>query len=290
MLILRKSHRKVTGVRHSCTMNTTKTAAAHPLVSSAPAFFPLAGRRGLVLGIANEHSIAWGCARILQARGASLVLSCLNDKARPYSQILADSIGAPLMCCDVEQPGDLAAVVAGAVQKLGGLDFVVHCIAWAPKEDLIGRVTDSSANGFNRAMQVSCHSFAELAKLAEPHMATGGTLITMSYIGADGAVPSYGLMGPVKAALESLVRYMALELGPRQLRVHAVSPGPVPTRAASGLPDFYALMARSAHSAPLGRVVTIDEIGGCVAFLVGPDASGMTGQTIYVDGGLHAVR
>ncbi len=259
---------------------------ANPLSTA----LPLTGRRGLILGVANQHSIAWGCARVLRARGASLVLSCLNEKARPYGQPLADQIGAPLLCCDVERPGDMAALVSGAVQALGGLDFVVHSIAWAPKDDLIGRVIDSSADGFNRAMQVSCHSFAELAQLAEPHMAAGGSLITMSYIGAEEAVPNYGLMGPVKAALESLVRYMALELGPRQLRVHAVSPGPVPTRAASGLPDFEALMARSAQAAPLGRMVTLDEIGGCVAFLVGPDASGMTGQTLYVDGGLHAVR
>jgi len=252
---------------------------------------PLAGLCGLIVGLANEHSIAWGCAQVLHARGARLVLSCLNEKARPHGAALAALVDAPLVCCDVEQQGDLAALVDEAVRHLGGLDFVVHSIAWAPKADLTGRVIDSSSAGFNQAMQISCHSFAELAKLVEPHMnPAGGTLVTMSYIGADEAVPHYGLMGPVKAALESLVRYMALELGPRQLRVHAVSPGPVPTRAASGLPEFDALMARSAKIAPLGRLVTLAEIGGCVAFLVGPDATGMTGQTLYVDAGVHAVR
>jgi enoyl-[acyl-carrier protein] reductase I len=255
-----------------------------------PTLPPLAGRRGLVVGVANEHSIAWGCARVLAARGARLVLSCLNEKARAVVAPLAEQIGATLLCCNVEHPGEQEQLVAAAAAELGGLDFVVHSIAWAPRGDLVGRVVDTTAAGFAQAMEVSCHSFAELARLAEPHMAQGGTLVTMSYIGADEAVPHYGMMGPVKAALESLVRYMALELGPQQIRVHAVSPGPVPTRAASGLAEFDALMAHSAARAPLGRLVTLDEIGGCVAFLVGPDATGMTGQTLYVDAGEHAVR
>ena len=174
---------------------------------------------------------------------------------------------------------------------LGRIDFVVHSIAWAPLADLHGRVVDSSEAGFARAMAVSCHSFAELARLCEPHLAVrGGTLVTMSYLGADEAIAHYGLMGPVKAALESMVRYMAQELGERNIRVHAVSPGPMPTRAASGLVDFDGLMARTIASAPLRRLVTLDEVGGCVAFLVGPDATGMTGQTLFVDGGAHAVR
>ena len=250
----------------------------------------LEGRRGLVLGVANEHSIAWGCARMAHARGARLVMSCLNEKARPHVAPLAEALDAPLHYCNVEEPGALAQLVEAAAAHMGGLDFVVHSIAWAPRADLQGRVVDSSAEGFNQAMRISCHSFAELARVAEPHMSEGGTLVTMSYIGADEAVPHYGLMGPVKAALESMVRYMALELGPKNIRVHAVSPGPMPTRAASGLPEFDALMARAVRDAPLGRLVTLDEVGGCVAFLVGPDASGMTGQTLYVDGGVHAVR
>ncbi|TWH63913.1 enoyl-[acyl-carrier-protein] reductase [NADH] [Azomonas agilis] len=251
---------------------------------------PLSNHRGLILGVANEHSIAWGCARVLAARGAQLVLSCLNEKAQAVVTPLAESIQAPLHICNVEHPGDLEHLVHQAVNQLGGLDFVVHSIAWAPKTDLLGRVVDSSAEGFNEAMRVSCHSFAELARLVEPHLPQGGALVTMTYIGADDAIPHYGLMGPVKAALESLVRYMALELGPKNIRVHAVSPGPLPTRAASGLPQFDQLMSRMASEAPLGRLVTLDEVGGCVAFLVGPDASGMTGQTLYVDAGVHAVR
>ena len=250
---------------------------------------PLTGLRGLVVGVANEHSIAWGCAKVLHARGAQLVLSCLNDKARTYVAPLAEQVQAPLHTCNVEHPGELDALVQAAVAQLGHLDFVVHSIAFAPKDDLFGRVVDSSPEGFAKAMQISCHSFAELARLAEPHMPNGGTMVTMSYLGADEAVPHYGLMGPVKAALESMVRYMALELGPKAIRVHAVSPGPIPTRAASGLPEFDALMADAARTAPLGRLVTLEEIGGCVAFLASPDASGMTGQTIYVDAGSHAV-
>lgn len=252
---------------------------------------PLAGKRGLVLGMANEHSIAWGCARMLEAQGASLVLSCQNEKARSFSLAATESLQLPLLCCDVAEPGALAGFVEQAVDLLGGrLDFAVHSIAWAPKVDLQGRVVDSSAEGFDAAMRISCHSFAELARHCEPHMREGGSLVAMSYLGADEAVEHYGLMGPVKAALEASVRYMAAELGPKGIRVHAVSPGPVPTRAASGLPHFDALMAQAAASAPLRRLVSLDEIGACVAFLVGPGASGMTGQTIFVDAGVHAVR
>lgn len=251
---------------------------------------PLEGRRGLVLGLADERSIAWGCARVLAGRGADLVLSCLNEKAHAAVAPLAASIGAPLLCCNVETPGALQELVEDAARELGGLDFAVHSIAWAPRHDLQGRVVDTSPEGFAQAMHVSCHSFAELARAAEPYFHGGGTLVTMSYLGADEAVPHYGLMGPVKAALESMVRYLALELGPANVRVHAVSPGPVPTRAAGGLTDFGTLLQRAERESPLRRRVTLDEVGGLVAFLVGDDATGMTGQTLYVDGGMHAVR
>lgn len=252
--------------------------------------FSLAGKRGLILGVANEHSIAAGCAFAAHALGAKLVLSCLNDKSIPFAEPVVSALSVPLLPCDVEQEGALETLVQQAVAQLGGLDFVIHSIAWAPLADLRGRVADSSQEGFLRAMNVSCHSFSRLARLCEPHMSAGGSLITMTYLGADEAVPHYGIMGPVKAALESLVRYLAAELGPQGLRVHAVSPGPVPTRAASGLEDFEGLMQQARHKSPLRRLVTLAEVGQLAAFLAGEASSGMTGQTIYVDGGYHVVN
>ena len=251
--------------------------------------FHLNGKKGLVLGLANANSIAWGCARQAQAMGAQLVVSCLNDKARSYVEPLTQPLGIDLQTCNIEAPEELETFIRYALSQLGHFDFVIHSIAWAPLQDLHGRVVDSTSSGFSRAMDVSCHSFAALAKLCAPHMPQGGSMVTMSYLGADEAVPHYGLMGPVKAALESLVRYMALELGPQNIRVHAVSPGPIPTRAASGIEAFDDLMQHNIQKAPLGRLVTLEEIANLSTFLCTDAASGMTGQTIYVDAGSHAV-
>ncbi|MEY3670097.1 MAG: enoyl-ACP reductase FabI [Burkholderiaceae bacterium] len=245
----------------------------------------LAGLRGLVMGVANDHSIAAAVVQSLSASGAQVVASCLNAKAEPFAKKVTDPLGVALLQCDVEQPGALEAFVAQAAEELGGFDFVVHSIAWAPLQDLHGPVIDSSREGFARAMSISCHSFAELARLAVPHMSKGGSLVTMTYHGAEEVVPHYGLMGPVKAALESMVRYLAAELGPKNIRVHAVSPGPVPTRAASGIADFDALMKEVAQKSPLRRLVSTEEIAHLTRFLCSPESSGMTGQTIYVDGG-----
>ena len=252
--------------------------------------FDLQGKKGLVLGLANDHSIAWGCARQARAMGAEVVASCLNEKARAYVEPLTQPLGIDLQTCNIETPEDLEKLVAHAVDKLSGLDFVSRSIAWAPLEELHGRVIDSSPVGFARAMEVSCHSFATLAKLCSPHMTGGGSMITMTYLGAEEAVPHYGLMGPVKAALESLVRYMAMELGPQGIRVHAVSPGPILTRAASGIEAFDALMQKNMAKAPLGRLVSLEEIANLTAFLCTDASSGMTGQTIYADAGSHAVN
>jgi enoyl-[acyl-carrier protein] reductase I len=251
--------------------------------------FDLQGKKGLVLGLANAQSIAWGCTRQAHALGAQLVASCLNDKARAYVEPLTQPLGIDLQTCNLEAPEELDRLVNHAVQQLGQLDFVIHSIAWAPLQDLHGRVIDSTSSGFARAMDVSCHSFAALAKLCVPHMPQGGSMVTMTYLGANEAVPHYGLMGPVKAALESMVRYMAMELGPHNVRVHAVSPGPIATRAASGIEAFDELMQHNIQKAPLGRLVSLDEIANLSTFLCTDAASGMTGQTIYVDAGSHAV-
>ena len=272
-------------------MNPSSTPDSAPLPTAPSASpLPLAGRRGLILGVANEHSIAWGCAQVARAQGASLVLSCLNEKARPFVQPLADAVEAPLVDCNVETEGDLERLVQAAVDHLGGLDFVIHSIAWAPLAELRGRVIDSSAAGFARAMTVSCHSFAALARACEPHLSDDAALMTMSYISADETSPHSGLMGPVKAALESLVRYLAAELGPQGVRAHAKPPGPMPTRAASGLQDFDALMATARAESPLRRLVTLEEVGALAAFLAGPGGRGMSGQTLFVDAGFHVVR
>ena len=256
----------------------------------ADSMLPLSGRRGLVLGVANAHSIAWGCAEALHAQGAALVLSCLNEKARPWVQPLADTLGAPLIDCNVEVEGELEHLVAQAVETLGGLDFVIHSIAWAPLQDLHGDVVDSSREGFARAMDISCHSFTRMAHLAEPLMTEGGSLMTMSYVGAEEVVPNYGVMGPVKAALESTTRYLAAELGPKGIRVNAISPGPLATRAASGIPNFDALMDDAARRAPLRRLVELHEVGALCSFLASDQAKAITGNTLYIDSGYHILR
>lgn len=248
----------------------------------------LRGRRGLVVGIANEHSIAYGCAAMLRALGAELAVTWLNARAEPHVRPLAGQLGASItMPLDVEQPGQMEAVFGRIAAEWGRLDFVVHSIAFCPRDDLHGRVVDCSAEGFAQAMQVSCWSFLRMAKLAEPLMSAGGVLAAMSYYGADKVVEHYNVMGPVKAALEASVRYAAAELGPRGIRVFAVSPGPLRTRAASGIAHFDELVATAQSRAPVHRLVDIAEVGRVVAFLVSPAASGMTGDTIYVDGGLH---
>lgn len=251
----------------------------------------LAGKKGLIVGIANEHSIAWGCARAMHAAGAELAITWLNDKARPHVEPLAREIGAPLqMPLDVEQPGQLEAVFEAIAAQWGELDFVLHSIAFAPGDDLHGRVTDCSREGFARAMDISCHSFMRMARLSEPLMKNGGSLITMSYLGADEVVENYGMMGPVKAALESGVRYLAAELGPHGIRVNAVSPGPLATRAASGIAGFDRLMEDAARRAPLRRLVAIDDVGALCTFLAGDGGRSITGGTLYVDAGFHILN
>ncbi len=248
----------------------------------------LQGAKALVVGVANEHSIAYGCARAFRELGADLALTYLNEKARPYVEPLATGLGAALlMPLDVSEPGQLEAVFSQIERQWGRLDILVHSIAWAPKDDLQGGLLACSAEGFGRAMDVSCHSFIRMARLAAPLMTDGGTMIAMSYYGADRVVPNYNVMGPVKAALEASCRYLAYELGDKGIRVHAMSPGPLKTRAASGLKDFDLLLAEAAQKAPLGELVDVMDVGFACAYLATPYARRISGGTIYVDGGVH---
>lgn len=251
---------------------------------------PLEGRVGLVTGIANEHSIAYGCARAMRALGAELAVTYLNEKAHRYVAPLAERLEAPeVLQLDVTQDAMVDDVFAAVEKRWGRLDFVLHSMAFAPKEDLHGRVVDTSREGFTQAMDISCHSFARMAQRAEPLMIGGGTMITMSYLGAVRVVDNYNVMGPVKAALESLTRYMAAELGPKGIRVHAVSPGPLRTRAASGISDFDTLLDKVASDSPLHALVSIDDVGFTTAFLCTDYARMITGNVVYVDGGYNIV-
>ena len=250
----------------------------------------LRGKRGLVVGVANEHSIAFGCAAKLRAFGANIGMTYGNEKSERFVRPLAEQIEADfLLPMNVEHPGEMEAVFTHIEREWEKLDFVIHSIAFAPREDLHGRVVDCSLDGFQQAMRVSCYSFIEMARLAAPLMTQGGALLTMSYYGADKVVNHYNIMGPVKAALEATTRYLSAELAERSIRVFAVSPGPLKTRAASGIDQFDELVAAAVARSPAHRLVDIAEVGRVVAFLVGGGASGMSGDTIYVDCGLHNV-
>ncbi|MCP1673047.1 enoyl-[acyl-carrier protein] reductase I [Natronocella acetinitrilica] len=255
-----------------------------------PDFCSLQGKRGLVIGIANRDSIAFACARQFHDLGAELALTYVNEKARGYVEPLATELDCKLFApCDVREPGQLEGLFEQIREQWGGLDFLLHSIAFAPREDLHGRVVDCSRDGFLTAMDVSCHSFMRMAHLAEPLMPQGGTLLTVSFYGAEKVVEDYNLMGPVKAALECSVRYMAAELGPRGIRVHALSPGPLKTRAASGISRFDELMERSRQRAPQYQLADIDDVGAAAAFLVSDRARTLTGNTTYIDAGYHIV-
>lgn len=250
----------------------------------------LEGRKGLVVGIANDRSIAWGCARAFRAFGADLAVTYLNDKAKPHVAPLAEEVEAAIfMPMDVSVPGELEAVFERIGETWGELDFLVHSIAFSPRETLHGRVTDAPRDGFLTTMDVSCWSFIRMAHLAEPLMKKGGTLFTMTYYGSQMVVENYNIMGVAKAALESAVRYMAAELGPKGIRVHAISPGPLATRAASGIPEFDELLEKAKVKAPSRALASIDDVGGATAFLAHDAARLITGQVLYVDGGYHII-
>jgi enoyl-[acyl-carrier protein] reductase I len=250
----------------------------------------LTGTKALVVGIANDQSIAYGCAKAFRTAGAELAITWLNDKARPYVEPLAKELGAAITApLDVSVSGQLEAVFDLVRERWGCLDILVHSIAFAPKEDLQGGLLDCSAQGFAEAMDISCHSFVRMAKLAAPMMTDGGRMFAMSYFGANRVVPNYNVMGPVKAALEAACRYLAYELGPRGIRVHAISQGPQKTRAASVLKDFELLLNEAAQKAPVGELVDIMDVGYTCAYLATPFARRVTGGTVYVDGGANII-
>ena len=249
---------------------------------------PLKGAKALVVGVANEHSIAYGCAKAFHEMGADIALTYLNEKAKPHVEPVAKELEAPIfMPLDVSKEGMLEAVFDEIRQRWGRLDILVHSIAFAPAEDLKGGLLDCSGKGFGKAMDISCHSFIRMAKLAAPLMTDGGSMFAMSYHGANKVLPNYNVMGPVKAALESSCRYLAYELGPQGIRVHALSPGPLKTRAASGLKDFDLLLNEAIERSPVGELVDIMDVGFHCAFLATPYGRRVTGGVVYVDGGVN---
>lgn len=252
--------------------------------------FRLDGKKALVVGIANADSIAWGCAKAFRAQGAELAVTYLNAKAEPHVRPLAEALGAEIIApLDVQNDAQLETVFDAIADRWGNLDILLHSIAFAPRDDLHGRVVDCSADGFGQAMDVSVHSFLRMINRAESLMPQGGTCMTVSFLGAARVVGHYNMMGPVKAALESAVRYAAAELGPKGISVHALSPGPLKTRAASGLASFDALLADAASRAPTHHLATIDDVGAYAAFLASQEAWNVTGAAHQIDGGYNIV-
>ncbi|MEK0083185.1 enoyl-ACP reductase FabI [Benzoatithermus flavus] len=268
--------------------NTEFASAPTESAAKVPLPFSLEGKKGLITGIANDRSIAWGAAKVCRSLGAELAVTYLNEKAKPHVEPLAAAVGAELlMPLDLRHEGELEAVFEAIATRWGKLDFLVHSIAFA--SEIKSRVIDVTKAGFLEAMELSCWSFIRMAHLAEPLMTGGGCLVTYSYLGADMVVPNYNVMGPVKAALESVSRYLAAELGPKGIRVHAVSPGPLRTRAASGIAHFDDLLAQAEARAPLHQLVDIEDVGNSTAFLVSDAGKHLTGSLHYVDSGYHIV-
>ena len=246
----------------------------------------LNNKKGLVLGIANEHSIAYGCAQQFVAANAQLVTTFANSKAEPFVRPLALHLKSPLILpCDVQKEDEISALFAAIEKKWGTLDFMLHSMAFAPKTDLERPLLDCTKEGFLEAMDISCHSLIRLSKHAVPLMKNGGSILTMTYYGSQKVLFNYNVMGVVKAALEASVRYLANELGPKNIRVNALSPGPIQTRAASGIPHFDAYIDAEKNRSPLHRLVDIKQVGNLAAFLASDAALGITGQVHYVDAG-----
>ena len=256
--------------------------------ASAPGI--LAGKRGLILGVANNRSIAWGIAKAARAHGAELALSYQGEALKKRVEPLAAELDAAVLGhCDVTEPATLDAIFAEAERLWGGIDFVAHCIAFSDKDELTGRYVETSEGNFTKSLLISCYSFTAVAQRAEKLMRNGGSLLTLTYYGAEKWMPHYNVMGVAKAALEASVRYLAADLGPEKIRVNAISAGPIKTLAASGIGDFRYILKWNEYNSPLRRTVTIEEVGETAAYLVSDMARGMTGEILHVDAGYHVV-
>jgi enoyl-[acyl-carrier protein] reductase I len=250
----------------------------------------LKGKRGLVMGVANNRSIAWGIAKACADQGAELAFTYQGDALKKRVEPLAAELGAKVVGhCDVTDEASMDAVFAEVARIWGKLDFVVHCIAYADKNELTGRYVDTSAANFSQSLLISCYSFTAVAQRAEKLMNDGGSMLTLTYYGAEKWMPHYNVMGVAKAALEASVRYLAADLGPKNIRVNAISAGPIKTLAASGIGDFRYILRWNEYNAPLRRTVTIEEVGETAVYLVSDWSRGMTGEILHVDSGYHVV-
>lgn len=250
----------------------------------------MAGKRGIVMGVANDHSIAWGIAQALSSQGATLALTYQSESLKKRIEPLAEQLNSTLMIeCDVSKEGDVARAFEEVAQAWGKIDFVVHAIAFADKNDLKGNYRDVTRDGFLLAMNISCYSFTEVCREASKHMAPGGSLLTLSYYGAEKVVPHYNVMGVAKAALEASVRYLAVDLGAEGIRVNAISAGPIRTLAAAGIGDFRYILKWNQYNSPLKRNTTLEEVGGAGVYLLSPLANGVTGEIHYVDNGYNVI-
>ena len=250
----------------------------------------LAARKGLVMGVANDRSLAWGIARAANAHGAELAFTYQGETLEKRVQPLAESVGSSLVLpCDVTDESSVEATFAAVADQWGGLDFVIHAIAYSDKEELKGQYLDTSRENFLNTLDISCYSFTSICRRAGALLNEGGSLITLTYAGAERVMPHYNVMGVAKAALEASVRYLAVDLGGRGIRVNAISAGPIKTLAASGIGDFRYILKWNEYNAPLKRNVTIDDVGGAALFLLSDLGSGVTGEVLHVDSGYHVV-
>jgi enoyl-[acyl-carrier protein] reductase I len=261
-----------------------------PIAKTAATGTLMAGKRGLVMGVANDRSIAWGIARACAAQGAEVAFTYQGEALEKRVRPLAESVGGRhVLPCDVTDDASVDAVFATLKQEWGTLDFLVHAIAWSDKDQLKGHYVDTTRENFLRSLDISCYSFTALCRRAVAMMPNGGSLLTLTYLGAERVMPHYNVMGVAKAALEASVRYLAVDLGGRNIRVNAISAGPIKTLAASGIGDFRYILKWNQLNSPLKRNVTIEEVGGAGLYLLSDLGAGVTGEVHHVDCGYHVV-